>query len=58
MTQDNDYWYFGFQARAGADMTYGLYLDLDHVDASGANSDPRGVNVAAISAHRPEFAIL
>ena len=39
VAQDNDYWYFGFQARAGADMTYGLYLDLDHVDASGANSD-------------------
>jgi hypothetical protein len=56
--QDKDYWYFGFDANTGAtDMTYGLYLDLDHSDGSGASSDARSFNVTTIAAHRPEYAI-
>jgi hypothetical protein len=58
VAQDKDYWYFGFDATTGAtNMTYGLYLDLDHTDGSGATSDARTFNVTTIAAHRPEYAI-
>ncbi len=56
-TQDKDYWYFGFNAYTGSTMEYGLYLDLDSQDNSGAITDPRGNNVSTISLHRPEYAI-
>jgi len=56
--QDKDDWFFGFDATAGAeDMVYGLYLDLDHADGSGAESDPRGYQIATVAAHRPEYAL-
>jgi hypothetical protein len=57
--QDSNYWYFGFNVAlvAPTDMTYGLYLDLDHKDNSGAASDPRGYTISTIAAHRPEYAI-
>jgi hypothetical protein len=56
--QDKDYWYFGFNVYTSTtNMTYGLYLDLDHADGSGATSDARNFNVTTISAHRPEYAI-
>jgi hypothetical protein len=56
--QDEDYWYFGFDAYTSpVNMTYGLYLDLDHADGSGATSDARTFNVTTIAAHRPEYAI-
>ncbi|MGC8781860.1 MAG: hypothetical protein ACP5UQ_13440, partial [Anaerolineae bacterium] len=58
VVQDRDYWYFGFRPAQGITGTvYGLYLDLDHVDGSGANADARGYAVAAIPAHRPEYAV-
>lgn len=58
VVQDRDYWYFGFHAVQGITTTvYGLYLDLDHVDGSGADADARGYAVATIAAHRPEYAI-
>lgn len=51
-------WHFGFDATATAtNMTYVLYLDVDHADGSGASSDVKGYNVSTIPAHRPEFAI-
>lgn len=58
-TQSKGHWYFGFdvQADTAEDVRYALYLDLDHVDASGADVDPRGYSVGTISAHRPEYAI-
>lgn len=56
--QDKDYWYFGFNAYTDAnDMEYGLYLDLDRIDNSGATTDPRGNNISTIALHRPEYAI-
>jgi hypothetical protein len=56
--QDKDFWYFGFNVMTTtADMTYTLYLDLDHVDNSGATFDARGFNVNTILAHRPEYAL-
>jgi hypothetical protein len=56
-TQDKDYWYFGFNVSTGSDMAYGLYIDLNHIDGSGATYDDRGYNITTISAHRPEYAI-
>jgi hypothetical protein len=56
--QSKDYWFFGFNAyTAPTNMVYGLYLDLDHTDDSGATTDPRGYSIATIAAHRPEYAI-
>lgn len=56
--QDSNFWYFGFNATVtGTNMSYGLYLDLDHKDNSGASSDPRAYTVSVIPAHLPEFAI-
>ena len=57
-TQDNDYWYFGFNAKTGVDMKYGLYLDIDHKDNTGATKGPSNYPLTTNSAHRPEFAIL
>lgn len=58
--QSNLYWYFGFNANlAVTNMTYVIYLDLDHVDGSGATAPPaeRPYLVTTIPAHQPEYAI-
>lgn len=56
--QSRDYWFFGFNAQGTVtDTTYVLYLDLDHVDGSGATGDARGYGVGTIAAHRPEYAV-
>ncbi len=55
--QAKDYWYFGFKATPSQTVTLGLYLDLDHVNDSGATSDARGFHVTTVPAHRPEYAI-
>ena len=55
--QDANNWYFGFNVSSGTDMAYGLYLDYDYTDGSGANVDGRGYHVTAIPAHKPEYAI-
>jgi hypothetical protein len=58
VTQDSNYWYFGFNATiTSTNMSYGLYLDLDHQDNSGADVDPRGNSVTATPAFRPEYAV-
>jgi len=58
VTQDKDDWFFGFDATTGAeDMTYVLYLDLDHADGSGAATDARGYTITTDWAHLPEYAI-
>jgi uncharacterized repeat protein (TIGR01451 family) len=58
VSQDRDYWYFGFHAApATPGVVYALYLDLDHLDGSGADADAHGYAVATIAAHRPEYAI-
>ena len=60
-SNSNENWYFGFDIThtAGLTMTYGLYLDIDHIDGSGASAPPadRAYNVSTITAHEPEYAI-
>ena len=57
--QSGSYWYFGFHVPSSpsGNVTYALYLDLDHSDGSGATSDARGYSVTTIPAHQPEYAI-
>jgi hypothetical protein len=57
--QASAYWYFGFDVPSSPtqNVTYALYLDLDHQDNSGATSDARSFTVATIPAYRPEYAI-
>jgi hypothetical protein len=50
-------WYFGFDVKGTADVGYVLYLDLDHLDDSGATSDAMNLSVGTIAAHHPEYAI-
>jgi len=55
---DLNNFYIGFDAYASSwGMTYGIYIDTDMIDGSGATTDPWGRAVAAASLHRPEFAI-
>jgi hypothetical protein len=58
-SQDVSNWYFGFHVPASPtkNVTYALYLDLDHRDTFGATTDARGYTVSTISAYRPEYAI-
>ena len=55
------YWFLGFNANMTTpDMTYVFYIDLDHIDGSGAPSSPpapRNYPVTTIPAHQPEYAI-
>lgn len=57
--QDVSYWYFGFNVPTAPtkNVGYYLYLDVDHVNGSGATSDPRGYSLTTISAFRPEYAL-
>ncbi|HOW91978.1 MAG TPA: hypothetical protein PK883_06635, partial [Anaerolineaceae bacterium] len=57
--QDKDYWYIGFHVPVAPtkDLTYALYLDLDHAANSGATNDARGYTITTIPAYRPEYAI-
>lgn len=57
--QSGNYWFFGFHVPAvpAQDLTYALYLDIDHVAGSGATFDARGYTITTIPAYRPEYAI-
>jgi hypothetical protein len=67
VAQSSGFWYFGFHVPAspGKNVTYALYLDLDHQDSSGATCDAwlydgcitKFYNVTTIPAYRPEYAI-
>jgi glycosidase len=58
VVEDADNYYVGFDATASNwGMTYGIYLDTDQVDGSGASSDPWGRAVNAVSAHLPEHTL-
>jgi hypothetical protein len=60
VVQSNDYWWFGFDViTTTTNMSYVIYIDLDHMDGSGAPFPPsdRPYIVSTISAHQPEFAI-
>ena len=60
-SQSNTAWYLGFNAyiTTTTDTTYVLYIDLDHIDGSGAPDAPplRYYSVTTIPAHQPEYAI-
>jgi len=57
-SQDNLNLYFRFKYDGTTAMTYGLYLDIDHKDLSGADRDARNyTNISVIPAHYPEYAI-
>ena len=58
ISQDKDYWYIGFPVNVNTtNSDYLIYIDLDHVDGSGATSDPLGIGISTITSHRPEYAI-
>ncbi|MCU0486004.1 MAG: alpha-amylase family glycosyl hydrolase, partial [Anaerolineales bacterium] len=58
LAEDASSYYIGLDAYASTwSMTYGIYLDTDQVDGSGATSDPWGRAVNAVSAHLPEYAL-
>ena len=59
VAQSSASWFFGFHVpnAPSKNVTYALYLDLDHQNSSGATYDARGYNVTTIPAYRPEFAI-
>lgn len=59
VAQDKDFWYIGFNVPAAPtkDLTYALYLDLDHLKDSGATVDARGYSITTISTYRPEYAV-
>jgi hypothetical protein len=58
LVEDADNYYIGFDAFASNwGMTYGIYIDTDQVDGSGATTDPWGRAVNAVSAHLPEYTL-
>ncbi len=58
-TQSSSHWHFGFHVPTSPtkNVTYAIYLDVDHLQNSGATSDARSYNVTTISTYRPEYAI-
>jgi glycosidase len=58
VVEDADNYYIGLDATASNwGMAYGIYLDTDRVDGSGAMNDPWGRAVNAVSAHLPEHTL-
>ena len=59
VAQASDYWYFGFATPASpvTNVTYALYLDLDHKEGSGGTSDPKGYSISTISGYQPEYIV-
>jgi len=58
VVDDANTYYIGLDAGAtNWGMSYGIYIDTDQVDGSGASTDPWGRAVDAVSAHRPEYAL-
>ena len=53
-------WWLGFNTTVTlTNMTYAFYIDIDHIDGSGAPTPPpfRNYAVTTIPAHQPEYAI-
>jgi hypothetical protein len=59
VSESAENWYFGFHIPPvpTKNVTYGLYLDLDHTYLSGATFDARSFNVTTIADFQPEYAI-
>jgi hypothetical protein len=58
-SQSDGFWFLGYNANLTiTNMTYVFYIDLDHIDGSGAELPPeRAYDVTTVSAHKPEYAI-
>ncbi len=58
-SQINYNWVIAFETAAtSADaLTYGLYVDIDHVEGSGAATDPRGWPITTDALYRPEYVL-
>lgn len=55
---NNFNWVIAFQASSSVNtLQYGIYIDSDHVEGSGATSDPLGKPISVDSLYRPEFVI-
>lgn len=58
ITQDADFFYFGFDAPASTKgISYGMYIDIDKIPGSGGTTDCWDKAIAAVSQHLPEIAI-
>ena len=59
VSQSDTAWYIGFGANVEAeDMTYVIYIDLDHRDGSGASAPPqRTYTISTVPAHQPEIVV-
>jgi glycosidase len=58
VVEDTDNFYIGFDATASDwGMAYGIYLDTDQIDGSGASSDPWSRAVSAVSTNLPEHTL-
>ncbi len=55
----NHYWAIAFEAAAaiGGSVKYGIYIDVDHVENSGAAADPLGKPISTDGLFRPEYVI-
>lgn len=57
VAQGSSAWFFGFTYPSAANITYALYLDIDHQTGSGATFDAAGYTITADASYRPEYAI-
>lgn len=59
LARDAGYWYLALDMPPTntVDMYFAFYVDLDHGDDSGGNTDPKGFNVYADRLARPEVAL-
>ncbi|MBW7882989.1 MAG: hypothetical protein H3C34_10185 [Caldilineaceae bacterium] len=48
---------FGVSPATSGPVRYGIYVDTDHVQNSGATTDPLGEQISVNSYHRPEFVL-
>ena len=57
---DNYSWIIAFEASEtliDPIISYGIYIDIDHVSGSGAGADPRGKSIVADSLYLPEYVL-
>ena len=59
VAQASDSWYFGFATPVSPanNITYALYLDIDHEVGSGGTVDAKGYSISTISGYQPEYIV-
>jgi hypothetical protein len=59
VAQASDSWYFGFATPVSPtnNVTYALYLDIDHEVGSGGTFDAKGYSINTISGYQPEYIV-